>query len=604
MNNVFSASIYILKRALRHDKKLFWVISGLVIVSGITPYMYMIIMAYIIDGVEKGIDIKIGVPTVLVLITIAFFLNVIKSFLDNTQGPLLNDYRQKEKRELNKKALSGLYQKLETAEFWDTYQKAQLSVRRNYTGNEGLLHNIIELFISVVPFWGAIIAIRELDVVIVGIILITALIGNLLTFFAEKIICRCEIQLSGIRAEAERFIKILFNLDYQKDVRVCGIGKLILDKYGSLTDKIVEEESAIYKKNCKIRWVNGVVLAIQEIVIYLILIYRYKDNQFDIADWTLLISAMTMITFQLSKISSLFSQMKSNTEFVCGFRSFMEKEEQSGGNFNKTNLKISADIPILALKDADFYYKDYHALNKINLNINRGERIAIVGLNGAGKSTLIKLLVGLYQPSSGDVYLAGRKSTDYDRSDYYQHFSCVFQEINTYPFSLLTNISLQKEIETDATKVLSLLQTLTDEQFVENLPKKEYTVLSRVLDNEGVELSGGQKQMVSLCRAFYRDTEILVFDEPTAALDPISEKWIFEKINEIAKGKTVIYVSHRLISTMFCDKIILLQDGSIQECGSHEQLMSYDGLYAELYRMQTSYYKSHESMEKMNAEES
>ena len=118
-------------------------------------------------------------------------------------------------------------------------------------------------------------------------------------------------------------------------------------------------------------------------------------------------------------------------------------------------------------------------------------------------------------------------------------------------------------------------------------------VLSRVLDNEGIELSGGQKQMISLYRTFYRNSEVLILDEPTAALDPIAERNIFEKIDEIAKDKTVIYVSHRLISTMFCDKIVLLEEGRIQECGSHRQLMDRNGIYAELYRMQTGYYTSY-----------
>ncbi len=589
MNKVFDACAYILKRAFRHNKKLFGVIMGSIIVSGVTPYMYMIIMAYIIGSVGKGTDIKDVVLTVLVLIVVTFILNVAKAFFDNLQGPLLNDYRQSEKRDLNKKTLSRLFQRIETAEFWDTYQKAQLSVRRNYAGNEGLLRNVIELCISVVPFLGAIIAIRELDAMIIGIILVVAFVGNWMTFLAEKIVHRSEVQLSGIRAEADRFIRALFNLDYQKDIRVCRVGKIILDKYSATTDEITKEEGIIYKKNFRIRWANGIVLAIQDIVIYLILIFRYKNNQFDIAEWTLLISAMSMITFELTKISLLLSQMKSNADFVWEFRTFVEEEQKKKKEYEK-DIKANVHGPLLSLQNVEFSYKDYQALKNINLEINKGERIAIVGLNGAGKSTLIKLLVGLYQPTSGYVSFMGKKTTDYERDEYYRHFSCVFQEINTYPFSLLTNVSLHKEVETDASKALSLLNSMSGENFVENLPGKEYTVLSRVLDDEGIELSGGQKQMVSLCRAFYRDSEVLVFDEPTASLDPIAEKCIFEKINEIAKGKTVIYVSHRLISTMFCDRIVLLQDGCIQECGSHEQLMSNDGTYAELYKMQTSYY--------------
>ncbi len=592
---ILKASTYILKRAFKYNKKIFWSIACFIIATGITPYMYMILMAYIINAAEKGTEVKNAVLVVLSIICVGFVFNLIKSFFSNTQEALLNDYRQNEKRELIKKALSRSYQELETAEFWSMYQRAQLSVQRNFSGNEGLLRNLIELCTSIIPFVLAIIAVRELDVIIIGIILLVAFVGNWLTFLADRLACQNQIQLSRIYAKADNFIHIMLNLSFQKDIRVSMAGRILKTKYRTLTIKITEEEEKIYKKNCKIRWTHDALLAIQDIVIYLILIHKYRNNEFDIAEWTLLISVMTMITFELSKISQLLSQMKSNSNFVFEFKEFIEKENQKKKSVEYSSTRNMDHEPILRLENVDYFYREYQALKRINLSINKGERIAVVGLNGAGKSTLIKLIVGLYQPSAGDLYFMGQKTSILNREEYYRHFACAFQEINIYPYSLLTNVSLHSETETDAEKVLSLVKTMTSESFVENMPKKEHTVLSRVLDNEGVELSGGQKQAISLCRSFYRNSEVMILDEPTAALDPIAEKRIFEEINELADGKTLIFVSHRLVSTMFCDKIVLLQNGSILEYGTHEQLMSCNGVYAELYKIQTSYYTSGES---------
>lgn len=587
MKRNMSMISYILRRIMRYNPKILLIMLGTIITTGSVPYVNMFIIKYIITISEK----HMGVDEALVLVTgflvVAGIINVLKSFFSNMLSPFLNDFRQDEKRMLNKKVMKNNYQEMESPEFWNLYQKAQISVRRNYAGNEGLLHNLIDLGSSIMPFILAIISIKEFDFLIICIIMSFALIGNCMIFWADKKMSECEINLSQFRYRADIFIKLLLNVSSQHEVRVGNAFKILGKKHDNLMSDIISEEKRIYHKNYYVKVFQGILIAIQDVIIYSILIWRYENMQFDIAEWTLLISAMSVITFELTKISSIMTQINSNCELVSGYRSFIEKDSCRTG---EKHIVENPGSPLIKFDGVSFRYNDdYCALKDISFEVQKGEKIAIVGLNGAGKSTLIKTMVGLYHPNSGEVYYSGINVKDIKPENLYEKCTCVFQDINIYPYTLLTNVTLKDIDNSEIKKVERLFDELSDEPFISELAKKEMTVLSKEIDSEGVDLSGGQKQKIALARAFYRDTDIIILDEPTAALDPISEKIVFDKINRMAKDKTVIFVSHRIMSTMFCDKIILVENGRIIEMGTHKELMNMNGTYAELYNLQARF---------------
>ena len=227
----------------------------------------------------------------------------------------------------------------------------------------------------------------------------------------------------------------------------------------------------------------------------------------------------------------------------------------------------------------------------ITLHIKPGERIALVGSNGAGKTTLVKLLCGLYKPTSGTILLAGEDAGTYNRDDYFSLFSTVFQDIHLLTADIAGNISQLPPEEMDNGRVEQCLKMAGFYDKVQGLAKKEKTMLVRMVNDDAVELSGGEKQKLAMARALYKDAPVIILDEPTAALDPIAENEVYQKYAELIRGKTSLYISHRLASTRFCDRILFIDNHTIVESGTHDELMALNGKYAAMFEIQAHYYK-------------
>jgi ATP-binding cassette subfamily B protein len=222
--------------------------------------------------------------------------------------------------------------------------------------------------------------------------------------------------------------------------------------------------------------------------------------------------------------------------------------------------------------------------------LHPGEKLAVVGLNGAGKTTLIKLICGFLDPTEGRVLLDGKDIRGYNRRDYYTMFSAVFQTFSLLAGTIATNVA-QDNLDIDMDRVKECTKKAGLHDKIESLKDGYETYLNRQVFEEAILLSGGETQRLMLARALYKDAPFIVLDEPTAALDPIAESEIYQKYNEMTSGKSSIYISHRLASTRFCDRIILIADGGISEEGTHTELMKRGGKYAELYEVQSKYYK-------------
>jgi ATP-binding cassette subfamily B protein len=226
----------------------------------------------------------------------------------------------------------------------------------------------------------------------------------------------------------------------------------------------------------------------------------------------------------------------------------------------------------------------------VNLKIAKGEKLAVVGRNGAGKTTLVKLLCGFYDPTEGEVLLNGQDIRQYDRRAYYRLFSAVFQDFSLLPGSIALNVA-QSLDEIDMEKVKDCVRRAGLAEKIEALPQVYETKLGKSVYLDALELSGGETQRLMLARALYKEGAVIVLDEPTAALDPLAERDLYNRYHELTKGATSVYVSHRLASTRFCDRIILIGDGGIAEVGTHETLLAAGGEYAHLFEVQSQYYR-------------
>ena len=308
------------------------------------------------------------------------------------------------------------------------------------------------------------------------------------------------------------------------------------------------------------------------------------------SQFLLYFSAVSGFTAWVTGILSGFSTLHTQSLDLSALREFLEVPELF--KFEDGEPLKAEKIPYeIQLKSVRFRYPgaDKDTLHDLNLTIHAGEKLAVVGLNGAGKTTLVKLICGFYDPTEGEVLLNGVDIRRYNRRDYYRLFTAVFQQFSVLETSLAENVAQTVE-GIDMQRVRDCVEKAGLAQKVASLPQEYDTHIGRAVFEDGVELSGGETQRLMLARALYKGAPIMVLDEPTAALDPIAENDIYLKYHAMTAGCTSVYISHRLASTRFCDRIILLADGKIAEEGTHDSLMEQGGRYAELFAIQSRYY--------------
>lgn len=326
---------------------------------------------------------------------------------------------------------------------------------------------------------------------------------------------------------------------------------------------------------------------------YIYLIYLKLNSDMTLGDFSLYFGAITGFGQWLAKLVDSVSEIISGAHNVSDFRGFLDIEDKMNTKEGE-KLPSGKELPCeIELKNLSFSYDEAEktAIDNMSLRINKGERIAIVGVNGAGKSTLVKLICGLFIPQEGQLLINGIDSRLFNRDEYYKLFSTLFQDCALLPATVAKNIALCEENKIDRGRLRECMSLAGILDKVESLPQKENTLLVREVHEGAVALSGGELQRLLLARALYKDAPIIILDEPTAALDPIAENDMYLKYSELTKDKTAIYISHRLSSTRFCDRIILLDDAKIAEMGTHEELLALGGKYAEMFETQSRYYR-------------
>lgn len=327
-------------------------------------------------------------------------------------------------------------------------------------------------------------------------------------------------------------------------------------------------------------------------IAYVYLIRLVLARGMSASEFLLYFAAVSGFTQWVTGILDMFSQLHRQSLDLSMLREFLEWPEPFRFEEGTPLAKDLSKGYEIRLENATFRYPgaDKDTLSHINLTIRPGEKLAVVGLNGAGKTTLVKLVCGFLDPTEGRVLLNGQDIREYNRRDYYALFSAVFQDFSVLEASVAENVA-QRVDGIDEQRVRDCLKQAGLEEKIRSLPQGIRTNIGREVYEDGVELSGGQFQRLMLARALYKDGPILVLDEPTAALDPIAESDIYMKYNEMTAGRASLFISHRLASTRFCDRILCISEGRIAEEGTHDSLLALGGGYAELFEVQSWYYK-------------
>ncbi len=469
------------------------------------------------------------------------------------------------------------------------YQKAKNSLGRE--GIYGFIKNFGRLLTSVIGVFtlGSITA--TLNPWLIVILTAVQALGIVSTVIENYLINKTKDPIAKIDRKLNYMTKTSRDFAIAKDIRLFHIREYLSE----LSEYFIGERKFWTNKMYFYYFVSdslNVFLAVGiEIGVFAYLIYAVLNGNITKTALALYAQTITDFTYWLDKVGGLISDVLPANHAINDFREFLEIENSME---NSTGQPVPAGAPFkIEIENLTFIYPETEKviLNNINLTINAGERLALVGVNGAGKTTLVKLLCGLYKPTSGKIKINGIDIRDLNRDEYYKTVSAVFQEARLMPCTVLENISMLPSHESDLEKFEFSARQAGFFEKIQKMPEKENTLLVKNVNENAVELSGGETQRLLLARAIYKNAPTLILDEPTAALDPIAENEIYLKYNDISENKTSIYISHRLSSTRFCDRIILLDNAILAEEGTHDELMALGGKYAEMFNIQKKYYE-------------
>lgn len=491
------------------------------------------------------------------------------------------------------------YQNLDTSTGREIFNAGLSSYMDDF--HKGFTHMITDFRVLLQSILGLIVYcvfIAKIDVWVSLILIVISSISIVVNILDEKWINKNKEKWFKIDTKLKYLSTQSTSLKNAKDVRVYNIKNWFMDTFQhliGLRQNWLEKELRIYYL---VNISERILTAVKYAIAYFVVLSKVKSG-LDISEFIMVIGLILGVNTWITSIFDSIKYLQLNNITVNNSRTALEIDDVNLENSTSHNLgDLYNPIPIektheLRFENVSFIFPGSKTkiFDKFNLTIQKGEKLALVGVNGAGKTTLVKLMCGLYKPTEGKIYLGGIDISTYKREDYFKVFSVVFQDFQVLALSIAENISccIKEKIDYDRVNKCIELSGLRDR--VEALKDGVNTNMLKELDDEGIVFSGGQTQKLMLARCLYKESPMIILDEPTSALDALAESEIYEKYNSLISGKTSVFISHRLSSTKFCDRIIMLNNGKIIEEGTHDQLLEKKGEYSKMFNIQSSYYE-------------
>ncbi len=581
---------YIMGYAWSQDKVLFAQCGVYTILASIAPFIGIFLPKFLIDELLGQRRIEIILMTLIGFFLLSSVVNYSIAWLRCAYSPRVTKIRTDYITMISDKIMKMDFKNTEDPEVLNKIKSVMNAVMSNNTGVEGVYHTLLGLFGRLTAFVGYISIVLFLSPWILLFLIINVLISYALTMRVKKY----EYSQKEKAADKDRrtfyVFDTMYDFAYGKDIRIYDIKNILIDKFKRFRGERIDISNDVQEKQLKVKIVDVILLVIRECVVYGYLIYDVLFRGMGIGDFTMYFSTINGFGDWMKGILDDLANIKAQNMYLDDMREFLEIKSE-----NKEKTK---DIPIdssyeIEFKNVSFKYPktDKYIYKNLSLKIKKGQRLAIVGINGAGKTTFVKLLCRLYEPTSGEILINGVNIKDFSKEEYYKILSVVFQDIKTFAFTVAENVSLENLEDVDREKVLYCIEKAGVGDKINSLKKGIDTSLLKILDGEGVELSGGENQKLALARALYKNGKIVILDEPTSALDAVAEYNIYKGFDELIGDKTAIYISHRLASTKFCDVIAFFENGEIVEYGTHEELLKKNGKYSDMFNIQAQYYK-------------
>lgn len=592
--SMFSNIAYALRNIWKWDKAFYLFFIPSIPLAVLMPLAATYFPKMLIDSVESQQSIQKIVTVIGIyfgaILLIDLFRNLCRSKLHMRQYSLSCLYQHA----ISEKHMRTDYANTDNPEAITKYQHAMNDACSGQCAPEFIWQSLLGLFISMLGIftYGSVIA--TVSPWILLFLFVSAFITYLVSRWQRNYIEKnkdhwvtIDRKIGYLQGFSERF-------DHAKDIRIYGMFDWLSDMLTSF-----QKERFGWTKKVSVRTlggtcINALLMLIQNGAAYAVLIVMVFNNEIGAGDFVFYFGAITGFSAWLNGIGNTVNDITHKSIKIGYYREYFEIEEKYNHG-EGCPVPTERELPVdIELKNVSFKYasadSEKCALKNVNLKIGKGEKLAIVGANGAGKTTLVKLMCGFYYPSEGEIKLNGHAIADYNIEDYYSLFSAVFQDIYLLPVTIAEFVS-SSEKEIDRERVMDVIRQAGLADKINSLPNGIDSRLMKGVFDDSIEMSGGEKQKLMLARALYKDAPVIVLDEPTAALDPIAENELYLKYNELTANKTSVYISHRLASTRFCDRIVYLENGEIMECGSHDELMKLGGKYAHMFELQSHYYK-------------
>ncbi len=453
----------------------------------------------------------------------------------------------------------------------------------------GILFDIGKLINRIIATFTIIGVLLSIEPGIVFTILVFVGLSAVINRLRQKTIFKSHEEMLPEERKAN-YVKRVYALpDYAKELRTSHAGEVLVEDYEETMAKQRTITKRYGKKMFALNFTQNLLSdGALSTGIMVLLVYRLFNGAILLGDFAAANNAVWKLYWGINNLIEYLMKFPEHSLYAEKFRKFMEYEPKVVGG-----EKPVPKIEEITFRNVSFKYdgSDGDSLKNIALTLKKGEKIAIVGYNGAGKSTFIKLLMHLYDPTEGEILINGVDLKELDMKQYRQKIAAAFQDYQIFASSIAENVIADVYTEDQSERVLSALHKATFDEKLKTLEKGIDTPLTREFSDNGVNLSGGEAQKIAIARTFAQESEIIVMDEPSSALDPIAEYELNQTILNYAENKTIIFISHRLSTTRMADRIFMFSNGELTEEGTHEELMAKDGAYAEMFRLQAKKYR-------------
>lgn len=544
----------------------------------------------VLARVEQKSPMWVLLTTIGVFTVALFLINGFKEYIKQNTLFARVDVRSAIIAKVVKKCNMTSYPNTLDADFIKMQEKAHLACEGNNQATEHIWQTLTMLLKNIGGLIIYLTILSRIDAVLLLVVIATCFAG----FFVSRYTNNWRY---ARRDEEEQYFQKKYYLrnksesvELAKDIRIFGLQNWLNELLDQIHNLYLDFSLRCERVEVLADITEVILTVARNGIAYVYLINMALNEGLSVSEFLLYFTAVTTFTTWVMGILQEMSALHKESLDISRLREFLDYPEPF-------KFENGEDIPAaenyeLKLENVSFHYPgaETDTIHGLNLTVRPGEKLAIVGLNGAGKTTLVKLLCGLIDPTEGAVLLNGKDIRDFNRKSYYDLFSAVFQEFSVLDVTVAEQIA-QTTVNIDYDKIADCVEKAGLTSTIEKLPKGLETHVGREVHLDGVLFSGGQTQRLMLARALYKNGPILLLDEPTAALDPIAENDIYMKYSEMTSGKTSLFISHRLASTRFCDRIIFVADGGIKEEGTHESLLALGGEYANLFEVQSRYYQ-------------